>query len=388
MARRNHTTELGSIACDDLTELGAGKEGWLVDNPNLLTALDTHSLAIANHSVVLVLDWSDGSDPTGPRVKIRPTLSPIESEYISSVEWLVFDDIRVLALGTSCGYLLIYSLRGDLIHKQIVNPGRILKLRVRGTKRDLTEDTSSEEICVVMPGVVARFDGSEIQSMLQRWFQETHSQFWDQKKNPVDSGSSNVRLPYQLWNVNKYGSCADAAITGIMPPPLMELQSSQRYYCAVTIGDDAVISAFRLSEDRSRSLVGAILSKVVPATFSTIASFSKMIWRSDPKSTTKSEAKPQPFARASPLTCLKDHPRKGEKLTLSPSGTLAAITDSLGRILLLDTQALVVVRLWKVLISTSTELNVFTSVFCCIFFSFFFSSAMLGAQVHFFTGIS
>lgn len=51
---------------------------------------------------------------------------------------------------------------------------------------------------------------------------------------------------------------------------------------------------------------------------------------------------------AIPLTCLKDNPRKGEKLTLSPSGTLAAITDSLGRILLMDTQALVVVRLWKV----------------------------------------
>lgn len=50
---------------------------------------------------------------------------------------------------------------------------------------------------------------------------------------------------------------------------------------------------------------------------------------------------------ASPLTCLKDSPRKGEKLAVSPSGTLAAITDSLGRILLLDTQALVVVRLWK-----------------------------------------
>lgn len=33
---------------------------------------------------------------------------------------------------------------------------------------------------------------------------------------------------------------------------------------------------------------------------------------------------------------------------MSPSGSLAAITDSLGRILLLDTKALVVVRLWKV----------------------------------------
>jgi Rab3 GTPase-activating protein non-catalytic subunit len=55
-----------------------------------------------------------------------------------------------------------------------------------------------------------------------------------------------------------------------------------------------------------------------------------------------------PYAAASPLTCLKDSPRKGERLTLSPSGTLAAITDSLGRILLLDTRALVAVRLWKV----------------------------------------
>lgn len=72
-----------------------------------------------------------------------------------------------------------------------------------------------------------------------------------------------------------------------------------------------------------------------------------MIWRSDQSSTRKPEVRTQPFAKASPLTCLKDHPRKGEKLTLSPSGTLAAITDSLGRILLLDTQALVVVRLWK-----------------------------------------
>lgn len=60
--------------------------------------------------------------------------------------------------------------------------------------------------------------------MLQRWFQESQTPFWDHKRDPDDSGSSFGRLPYQLWNVNKYGSCADAAVTGIMPPPLMELQ--------------------------------------------------------------------------------------------------------------------------------------------------------------------
>ncbi|OAY54779.1 rab3 GTPase-activating protein non-catalytic subunit [Manihot esculenta] len=344
--KRSHTTELGCIACEELSDLGAGKEGWLVENPNILCALDTHSIALANRSFILVTGWDDG-----PRRRIRPDLSPIEAEFITSLEWLVFDEIRVIAVGTSCGYFLVYSLDGQLVHRQMVYPGRILKIRVRGTKKDLTHQTSSsEEISIVIRGVIARFDGSDIQNMLQEWFQETHSQFWDEKPRKRDSDAlenTYKRLPYQLWNVNKYGLCADAAITGIMPPPLMEIQSSQQYYCAVTIGEDAVISAYRLSENRSKSLVGAILSKVVPATFSTIASFSKMIWRSEQTSTKKSEAKTQSFAKASPLTCLKDHPRKGEKLTLSPSGTLSAITDSLGRILLLDTQALVVVRLWK-----------------------------------------
>ena len=46
--------------------------------------------------------------------------------------------------------------------QQFVYSGRILKLRVGGTKRDLIQDASSEEICVVIPGIIARFDGSDI----------------------------------------------------------------------------------------------------------------------------------------------------------------------------------------------------------------------------------
>lgn len=40
--------------------------------------------------------------------------------------------------------------------------------------------------------------------------------------------------------------------------------------------------------------------------------------------------------------------RKGERLTVAPGGSLAAIADSLGRVLLIDVHAVVVVRLWKV----------------------------------------
>lgn len=109
-------TELGCIACEELSEVGVGKEGWLVDDPNLLCALDTHALALANRSVILVLGWADSD---GNRVKIRPDLSPIEAEQITAVEWLVFDEIRVVIAGTSSGHLLFYSLGGDLIHKQV-----------------------------------------------------------------------------------------------------------------------------------------------------------------------------------------------------------------------------------------------------------------------------
>lgn len=55
------------------------------------------------------------------------------------------------------------ELSSQFVFLQIVYPGRILKLRVRGTKRDLKEDTSSEEVCIVLAGVIARFDGSDIQ---------------------------------------------------------------------------------------------------------------------------------------------------------------------------------------------------------------------------------
>ena len=59
--------------------------------------------------------------------------------------------------------------------------------------------------------------------MLQRWFQETRSRIWQDLKDPEDD-SSFGRIPFQLWNVSKFGSCADAAIVGLMLPPLLDFQ--------------------------------------------------------------------------------------------------------------------------------------------------------------------
>ncbi|CAN6181926.1 unnamed protein product [Urochloa humidicola] len=357
--RGHHLTEVALLASAsaDLAAAGAGeREGWL-DDPAVLPSLGprARALAVASsaRSVLVIIPIAGGGDGG---VTVEPALAPEEGR-ISAVEWVPLtaeedsegDEGVAVAVGTDTGWLLFYSLAGDLLHKQSIYPAKILKLNFRERKENAWEDSGSDELSVVFPGVIARFDGADLQSILQKSFQDVKSRLWKDKFEEEDAGDDGSfgRIPFQIWNVSKFGSCADAAIVGLMPPPLLELQSSQRHYCAITVGEDAVVSAYRLSEDRSRSIVGAILSRGVAATFSTISSLSKILWRSEPSPPKKSRPKPQSFAKTSPLTCLKDSPRKGERLTLSPSGTLAAITDSLGRILLLDTHALVAVRLWK-----------------------------------------
>lgn len=119
MTRRIHATDVGSIACTDLSELGAGKEGWLVNDQSLVCALDAHYIAVAKKYFVFIINWTDPNQ-SGFQAKIRPDLSPIEAEHITALEWLVFEDFRVIAVGTSRGYLLVYDLKGDLLHKQVL----------------------------------------------------------------------------------------------------------------------------------------------------------------------------------------------------------------------------------------------------------------------------
>lgn len=123
------STEVGCIACEELSLVGAGKEGWLVEDPNLVCALDTHALALAHNSLILLLGF--GSSSPDSRVNIRPDLLPIESEHITAIEWLVFEDydIRVVVAGTSSGYLLFYSLLGHFIHKQVCPALALISLR-------------------------------------------------------------------------------------------------------------------------------------------------------------------------------------------------------------------------------------------------------------------
>ncbi|KAJ8460753.1 hypothetical protein OPV22_033679 [Ensete ventricosum] len=125
MARRSHLTEIGCIACDELAELGAGERDGGRDDSTI-----PHSSWPFTHS----------PSPSPPQpvpsssaiVEICPSLSPPDN-------CLPCGDLLAIALGTSAGLILVYSLCRDPI-----------------SKRGLVQDYISEELCVVLPFLVAR----------------------------------------------------------------------------------------------------------------------------------------------------------------------------------------------------------------------------------------
>lgn len=204
---------------------------------------------------------------------------------------------------------------------------------------------------------IVRIDALDLQPLLHRCLQDAQDRARKGLSDDIvnDRDSITRTVPHQVWNVSRnlggLSTCIDGVIAGVMPPPLLEHQSTQRYFCAITVGPDCTLAAHRLSEDRSNSITNIIMRRVLPATVSTVTALAKLIWRNADNHQTSDyrppEVKPQEFGRASLITSLRDRPRKGERIALSPSGAMAAITDSLGRILLVDTQALVAIRLWK-----------------------------------------
>jgi Rab3 GTPase-activating protein non-catalytic subunit len=148
MARRLnlHLTEVCALASGsggddhdlDLSALGLGeREGWL-DDPSLLASLSPrdHSLALAHpsKSLILVLASTGGRVGNGDYAvvsRIRPSFGESDGS-LAAIEWVPSardgerfvggddDKAPVLAVGTTLGYLLFYSLGGELIHKQVL----------------------------------------------------------------------------------------------------------------------------------------------------------------------------------------------------------------------------------------------------------------------------
>ncbi|KAH8937404.1 hypothetical protein BDL97_16G026700 [Sphagnum fallax] len=363
----------GSIPTD---ELSAVNSRWLDDAALLVAMTHQQQMAVAvNRTIVMRLSWAvisgGGGDQSPPPPMVRKVGSCLEpDEQLTAMEWVVFEAATVLAVGTSFGALLLFSQKGNLLIKQLgiclmtcssfdqyFHSDPVLRLRVRSEPLGHMSNDTSEDLCIIYPKAIARIETRDLLLLVHRKLREREGMEgegllgWRVGGEGLDGEPPPNRLPFLMWNVNKAAAglvCADGAVVGLMPPPLLE-QQSRRHYAALTVGPDSTLAAFRVSGDKNSSLVGVIMDNLMPATVTKIASLTKRFWQRDENSESNrpTEVSPQAFSRASLVTCLKDPVRKGERLAVAPGGSLAAVADSLGRVLLVDVHAVVVVRIWK-----------------------------------------
>jgi hypothetical protein len=136
--RGHHLTEVALLASAsaDLAAAGAGeREGWL-DDPAVLPSLGprARALAVASaaRSVLVIVPVAGGGDGG---VTVEPALGPEEGR-ISAVEWVPLtaeengegEEGVAVVVGTDTGWLLFYSLVGDLLHKQVTDPSSSLSV--------------------------------------------------------------------------------------------------------------------------------------------------------------------------------------------------------------------------------------------------------------------
>ncbi len=114
----------GSIPTD---ELSAVNSRWLDDAALLVAMTHQQQMAVAvNRTIVMRLSWAVisggvGGDQSPPPPMVRKVGSCLEpDEQLTAMEWVVFEAATVLAVGTSFGALLLFSQKGNLLIKQVL----------------------------------------------------------------------------------------------------------------------------------------------------------------------------------------------------------------------------------------------------------------------------
>jgi hypothetical protein len=132
----------GSIPTD---ELSAVNSRWLDDAALLVAMTHQQQMAIAmNRTIVMRLSWAiiseggGGGGDQSPSPMVRKVGSCLESdEQLTAMEWVVFEAATVLAVGTSFGALLLFSQKGNLLIKQVlesISSSKLLETKAGGEK--------------------------------------------------------------------------------------------------------------------------------------------------------------------------------------------------------------------------------------------------------------
>ncbi|KAJ1813513.1 hypothetical protein LPJ60_006308 [Coemansia sp. RSA 2675] len=272
--------------------------------------------------------------------------------------------------GYSSGYLRIYSMYGHLMTTHRFHPQPLIRIRQRmpahansaltaGEMRYAAEDT--EEVCLTYAdGTLVSIDGRSLYLALRLCLSEA-----------LDGGAEEPVFQYKKWSFElneplvsdavSYGPSAHRdplaalAKSALTSSPLLS-DATARFLVAPQHGD-AAFGVFMTNEHAATSvsavdIAGRVAARVTGAVLHMARSY---FWRSSgaPSGGGLTDAGGVPASGEAGTTvpctfAVRDSPRKVLDISLAPAVYgLAALTDSLGRILLFDLESCEAVQMLK-----------------------------------------
>lgn len=149
------------------------------------------------------------------------------------------------------------------------------------------------------------------------------------------------------------------AAAWVPPPPIGLFDGAHQAYAlsVLAVGQAPALALYRVPRGDAQPDIGRLASTVATKVSAAVWSLASSWWN---RSAAAEEPEPAPaheepdstLLRAEPdegrrALALSDEPRRCQAVCPDPSGTLAAVTDSLGRVMIVRTTDLVVLRLLK-----------------------------------------
>ncbi|KAJ1341660.1 hypothetical protein BSLG_003772 [Batrachochytrium salamandrivorans] len=263
-----------------------------------------------------------------------------------------------IAIGYSSGFLRVFDKNGNSIISQQLHTSSVQSIKIRTIVSFETHETDEILICYSDKHAIS-IDGTSF------WMAARSGQMTD---DGVDRNRAIVQsLAYKKWSFQSQEqivdmiSCGSAPNSTFSPPQFNSLtgEYSPVNYTARYVGVGRPMVGLYATTAISRSLLsGLVSSKVTTAVTSAVFSFAKTLWNAPgqlPLSNSHSEEPPiSKIPTVVPaVLVLNDPSRQVQYITqeptsiTSPRPTLAVMSDSLSRVLVLDTDEGEIIRMFK-----------------------------------------
>ncbi|KAJ8045799.1 Rab3 GTPase-activating protein non-catalytic subunit [Holothuria leucospilota] len=346
---------------------------------SLSPANDVLVVAFEERAVFLQQKWDpEAKDGTDCKYQIifKGSLNQEDSECITSVMCIPLasqkrsshgaPDWTCVVVGFTTGYIRIYTEGGSLLLSQLLHEDPVLKLKCRTLDMPRFPGLAEqqEELTILYPSALVTIDGFSLFQSLRACR--------NQLARAAAGGVDAIKPPplvYKKWGLQNQDAIVDHVSTGLVTPCSFDqlhtasvlggfkasVKSSPpvstRY---ITAGAGPFVGFYYALDGTSQPLLSevamAVASKLKSALFSAASGWLGLGGKQkqpEEQSNQKARPKVEPATSLPIRFGLPDLRRHGDSISLAPGLNLAVTTDSFGRIVLLDVNKCIAVRMWK-----------------------------------------